>query len=190
MGVYHLPKNLDGYTAAPLGERPLVLLIDDNAEFMLGMRGFLQLSGYRVVLAANGTQGLLLAEQTRPDLIVCDVMMPAPNGLEVRKRLAQLKGLAEIPFIFLTARTAPADKVAGLAMGADDYIVKPFDPPELLARLRVILHRSERARPTETEIETERPAAAEAGLPPELETPASTRLQAKATYPHTGPLQR
>jgi len=128
------------------GRSPTVLLIDDDRSLLLGLEAILKRSGYHVLTATNGDDGLYLAEQHRPDVIVCDVMMPPPNGLEVRRALARKPYLAPTPFIFLTARVSQADKVYGIDLGADDYITKPFDREELLARIRSVLRRAETSR--------------------------------------------
>lgn len=128
------------------GRSPTVLLIDDDRSLLLGLEAILKRSGYHVLTSTNGDDGLFLAEQHRPDVIVCDVMMPPPNGLEVRRALARKPHLAAIPFIFLTARVSQADKVYGIDLGADDYITKPFDREELLARIRSVLRRAETSR--------------------------------------------
>jgi two-component system sensor histidine kinase/response regulator len=128
------------------GRQACVLLIDDDRSLLLGLEAILKRAGYQALIAGNGDDGLFLAEQHCPDVIVCDVMMPPPNGLEVRRRLSRQPQLATIPFIFLTARLSQADKVYGIDLGADDYVTKPFDREELLARIRSVLRRAEISR--------------------------------------------
>jgi signal transduction histidine kinase len=128
------------------GRQASVLLIDDDRSLLLGVEAILKRAGYQALIASTGDDGLFLAEQHCPDVIVCDVMMPPPNGLEVRRRLTRKPKLAAIPFIFLTARVSQADKVYGIDLGADDYITKPFDREELLARIRSVLRRAEISR--------------------------------------------
>lgn len=123
-----------------------VLLIDDERNLLLGLAAIMQRAGYLTYTADGGLEGLRLAQEKRPDLIVCDVMMPPPNGLELRKRLARIPETASIPFIFLTARLAQGDRLAGLEAGADDYITKPFNREELLARIAAVLRRQEIGR--------------------------------------------
>jgi signal transduction histidine kinase len=94
-----------------------------------------------VVTATNGTEGLEKARQSVPDLILSDVMMPPPDGFEMRRRMSADPALASIPFIFLTARSSVKDRVIGIRDGADDYIVKPFVTEELMARIEAVLRR-------------------------------------------------
>lgn len=118
-----------------------ILVIDDDKEALLYLTFILKKAGYQVVTALNGDEGLRLTQQEQPDLILCDVMMPYLNGFEVRKILARNPLTAAIPFIFLTARSAPVDKLYGIEAGADDYITKPFDREELLARINAVFRR-------------------------------------------------
>jgi two-component system sensor histidine kinase/response regulator len=126
--------------------QPSVLVIDDDRSLLLGLQAIMKRAGYQVLIASSGSEGLSLAEERCPDVIVCDVMMPPPNGLEVRRTLSRNPQMASIPFIFLTARVSQADKVHGIDLGADDYITKPFDREELLARIRAVLRREEIGR--------------------------------------------
>ncbi len=125
---------------------PSVLVIDDDRSLLLGLQAILKRAGYQVLIASSGNDGLTLAEENRPDVIVCDVMMPPPNGLEVRRALSRKPDVAVIPFIFLTARVSQADKIQGIELGADDYITKPFDRDELLVRIKAVLRRDELSR--------------------------------------------
>lgn len=120
-----------------------VLIIDDEKSLLLGLSVLMKRSGYQIVTAENGKDGLRLAKEELPDIIVCDVMMPPPNGFELRKLLSEYPKTANIPFIFLTARTDQRDKVNGITSGADDYITKPFHRQELIARVEAVLRRSE-----------------------------------------------
>lgn len=120
-----------------------VLLIDDEESLLFGLSAVMKRAGYEVVTARNGADGLSLAQEAQPDIIVCDVMMPAPDGFELRQRLSQDPQTINIPFIFLTARTDLDDKLMGIKSGADDYITKPFDRQELVARVESVLRRSE-----------------------------------------------
>ncbi len=122
-------------------DNPCVLVIDDETNLLLGLEAVMKRAGYRVVTANNGQQGLALAQEVLPDMIISDVMMPPPNGFELRKLLAKDPKTAAIPFIFLSARTAQADKLHALESGADDYITKPFDRQELVARVQAVLRR-------------------------------------------------
>ncbi len=123
-----------------------ILLIDDEKKLLLGLEAVMRRAGFTVYSTTSGTEGLSLAQTIHPDAIICDVMMPPPNGFEIKRKLAVDAATANIPFIFLTARTFSADKIAGLNLGADDYITKPFNIEELLARLRATLRRNELGR--------------------------------------------
>ena len=123
-----------------------ILLIDDEPNLLLGLKVMLERDGYQVSSAGNGTEGLKRAIEENPDLILCDVMMPPPNGFELRELLNRHPRTAAIPFIFLTARTDRSDRLLGLEGGADDYITKPFDRIELLARVKAVLRRAEKGR--------------------------------------------
>lgn len=125
---------------------PSLLLIDDEANLLLGLKAILQRAGYSVETASNGEDGLRKASALHPDMILCDVMMPSMNGFQLKEQLAKDPECAAIPFIFLTARSAQTDKLAGLRGGADDYITKPFDINELLVRVEALLRRTEASR--------------------------------------------
>lgn len=129
-------------------EQPTILIIDDEPALLLGLAAVIRRQGYHVITATNGREGLEKARGARPDLIVSDVMMPPPNGFELRKLISLDSDLAAIPFIFLTARSNVEDRVSGIRGGADDYITKPFAPDELLARIEALLRRvkTEQAR--------------------------------------------
>ena len=117
-----------------------ILIVDDEAEIVSFVRTGLVYEGYTVDTAASGTEALALAREKAPDLVILDVMMPGLDGIEVARRLRQAGG---VPIIMLTAKGTTADKVAGLESGADDYLVKPFDFEELLARIRALLRRNQ-----------------------------------------------
>jgi len=128
-----------------------ILIIDDEPSLLVGLSAMMRRHGYQVVSASNGTDGLALARAMLPDLILSDVMMPSPNGFEVRKLLSQDPDLDKIPFIFLTARSETRDRILGIRQGADDYITKPFQTEELLARIEAIFRRIEAAQVRERE---------------------------------------
>lgn len=123
-----------------------ILVIDDEPNLLIGVSALLKRHGYVVVMADNGNEGLELAHSAKPDLIVSDVMMPPPDGFEVRRQLAQDPTLATIPFIFLTAKANVEDRISGMREGADDYITKPFNPEELIARIETVFRRAETER--------------------------------------------
>jgi DNA-binding response OmpR family regulator len=116
-----------------------VLIIEDEPDLLAGLAQALREEGYAVDTAANGPDGLFNAEGTDYDAIVLDVMLPGMDGWEI---LARLRKQKKTPVLMLTARDQSRDRVRGLDTGADDYVVKPFDLPELLARLRALIRRS------------------------------------------------
>lgn len=115
-----------------------ILVVDDDPKIRSVLSRGLRFEGYTVQVAEDGTQALQLARLEAPDLVVLDVMLPGMDGLELCRRLRQ--GMAA-PILMLTARDAVPDRIAGLDSGADDYLVKPFDFDELLARIRALLRR-------------------------------------------------
>lgn len=123
-----------------------ILIIDDEPALLLGLSAKIKRQGYQVVTASNGSEGLQKAKEVLPDLILSDVMMPPPNGFELRRLMGQDPRLASIPFIFLTARSGVEDRVNGIRDGADDYITKPFVTEELFARIEAVLRRVNVAR--------------------------------------------
>lgn len=116
-----------------------ILLVDDDADLRSLMSEFFMEQGYQVTVAPDGSRGLDLARQPQFDLVILDVMMPGLDGFAV---LEQLRKTSKVPVIMLTARTETASRIHGLESGADDYLPKPFDPQELLARVRAILRRT------------------------------------------------
>ena len=116
-----------------------VLLVEDNAGIAEGIRMNLELEGHQARIAPTGEEGIKLLDRWTADLLVLDVMLPAVGGLDV---LGQLRQRSDIPVILLTARSEEPDRVLGLELGADDYVVKPFSPRELVARVRTVLRRT------------------------------------------------
>ena len=116
----------------------IVLIIEDDRNTADLVALYLEREGFRPVTAGDGETGLALAEQYRPDLVVLDLMLPKIDGWEVCRRLRKK---SEVPVIMLTARGEEIDRVAGLTLGADDYVVKPFSPRELVARVKAVLRR-------------------------------------------------
>lgn len=142
-------------------DQPLILLIDDDPALLMGVAATVKKHGYRVVSAKDGNEGFEKAKEVLPDLILSDVMMPPPNGFELRKLMSLDPQLSSIPFIFLTARSDSDDKVNAITDGADDYITKPFVVYELIARIGAVLRRVKIAEASGKE---KAQAAAEADL--------------------------
>jgi len=118
-----------------------LLVIDDDKFLLASLQMIFSRAGYETLATDNGSQGIQMAVEHLPDLVLCDVMMPNPDGLEVIKTLSQQTSTSAIPFIFLTARNEKDHVVQGLNLGADDYISKPFTKAELLARVQAVLRR-------------------------------------------------
>ena len=119
-----------------------ILLIEDNPEVRENTNEILDLAGYNVVTAQNGKVGVELAQKEKPDLIICDIMMPELDGYGVLHLLRKNAETETVPFIFLTAKTERSDFRKGMELGADDYITKPFDDSELLSAVEVRLKKS------------------------------------------------
>ncbi len=122
-------------------QKPLsLLLVDDDAELCEMMREFFSQAGHRIECTCNGREGLANALRGGYDLVILDVMLPGLDGITV---LEQLRRRKDLPVIMLTARVQQHDRILGLNSGADDYLPKPFDPDELMARIRAVLRRTE-----------------------------------------------
>jgi len=117
-----------------------ILIIDDNENMVRALTLYLSRAGYRVLSALSGIEGVKSFHQNRPDLVILDIMMPDLDGWEVCRRI---RDVSNVPIIMLTAKGQEPDKVKGLRMGADDYVVKPFSMRELEARVRAVLRRSQ-----------------------------------------------
>jgi two-component system alkaline phosphatase synthesis response regulator PhoP len=115
-----------------------VLVVDDDVKTVELVKLYLNRDGYRVLTAYNGNDALQIARESRPDLIVLDLMLPGMNGLDVCR---VLRAESDVPIIMLTALTTDNDRLTGLDLGADDYVTKPFSPRELAARVRAVLRR-------------------------------------------------
>src|SRR3954471_3155226 len=133
-------RNVNGSAPTDREGPATVLVVDDDDRLVSSVRRVLAYEGYRVLTATTGTEGLQLARDESPDLIILDVMLPGLDGLEIARRVQAAGG---VPLLMLSARDRIEDKVAGLEAGADDYIVKPFAVEELLARVRARLRRRE-----------------------------------------------
>jgi DNA-binding response OmpR family regulator len=119
-----------------------LLMIEDDARLAQMVSAYLTQSGYEVIHAGDGEHGLEQLPLVQPELIILDLMLPGIDGLEVCRRIrAMPNGLARTPVLMLTAKGDPMDRIIGLELGADDYLPKPFEPRELLARVRAVLRR-------------------------------------------------
>ena len=119
-----------------------VLIIEDSVEIQKLLEYNFQNAGYNVAIACDGDGGLNLAEEIHPDVIILDWMMPLMSGIEVLQKLRKREATIETPIIMLTAKAEEHDRLTGLDKGADDYVVKPFSPAELIARTRALLRRT------------------------------------------------
>jgi len=120
-----------------------ILLVDDDKEIVRLLRSYLEKAGYTVLLAYNGETALHILRQDKPDLLVLDLMLPDRDGWDITRLIRSDPHLAATPIIMLTARVEDNDKIIGLEIGADDYITKPFNPREVVARVRALLRRSQ-----------------------------------------------
>lgn len=118
-----------------------VLVIEDNTELRENICESLELEGYKALSEKNGKCGFSLAKKTKPDLIICDIMMPEMSGYDVLGALKNGNETCDIPFIFITASAEKKEILKGLTMGADDYITKPFENHELLNAIKGALYR-------------------------------------------------
>jgi two-component system, OmpR family, phosphate regulon response regulator PhoB len=128
--------------------KPLVLIVEDEAPLVTMLRYNLEREGFAVDAAADGEEALLRIAERKPDAVLLDWMLPLVSGLEVCRQIRRSRATRSVPVIMLTARTEEADRIRGLDSGADDYVVKPFSPSELVARLRAVIRR---AQPSATE---------------------------------------
>ncbi len=119
---------------------PTILIVDDEPKIVQLARDYLERAGFSVVTAGDGGAALAAARSARPDLIVLDLGLPGGDGLDVTRHVRRE---SNVPIIMLTARGEESDKLVGLELGADDYMVKPFSPKELVARVRAVLRRAE-----------------------------------------------
>ncbi len=119
--------------------KPVILIAEDDRDIRDLLRLYLEGEGYRVLEAENGAQALILAREQTPDMAILDVMMPEMSGFELTRALRRY---SEIPILILSARSQDNDKILGLNLGADDYIAKPFNPVEIVARVKAQLRRA------------------------------------------------
>ncbi len=123
-----------------------ILVVDDDREIARLLRGYLEQAGYGVQVAYDGVTALAMVREERPDVLLLDLMLPDMDGWAVTRRIRSDSTLAATPIIMLTARVEDTDKILGLELGADDYVTKPFNPREVLARVRALLRRQQRTQ--------------------------------------------
>ncbi len=119
-----------------------ILVVDDDKQITRLVQSYLEEAGFAVLTAHDGENALRVIRHERPDLVVLDLMLPGKDGLEITRALRADERLATIPILMLTARVEDTDKILGLELGADDYMPKPFNPREVVARVRAILRRT------------------------------------------------
>ncbi|HEX9642335.1 MAG TPA: response regulator transcription factor [Candidatus Krumholzibacteria bacterium] len=129
-----------------------ILVVDDEKNIVQLARLYLDKEGFQVESAYDGEQALEKAKAVRPDLIILDIMMPGMDGLSVAK---ELRKTSNVPIIILTARGDDVDRIVGLELGADDYVTKPFNPRELVARVKAVLRRARQEEPSEPVFEAD-----------------------------------
>jgi two-component system, OmpR family, alkaline phosphatase synthesis response regulator PhoP len=126
-----------------------ILVVDDEMKISRLVRDYLEDAGFRVTLVADGPAALAAARGEKPDLVVLDLGLPSIDGLDVAR---ELRRSSAVPIVMLTARGEESDRIAGLELGADDYVVKPFSPKELVARVRAVLRRTDPVDGTKAEL--------------------------------------
>ena len=129
--------------------RPSVLVVDDEEDILALVRYNLERNGFEVETAASGEEALAAVARRRPDLLVLDLMLPGVDGLEVCRQLRKRPETVQLPIVMLSARGEEAEIVAGLELGADDYVPKPFSPSVLIARIKAVLRRRTTPPPAE-----------------------------------------
>lgn len=157
-----------------------ILVVEDEMKIARLVRDYLQHAGFEVVVAGDGESAVASARGRRPDLIVLDLGLPGRDGLDVTR---ELRRSSNVPIVMLTARGDEADRIVGLELGADDYVVKPFSPKELVARVRAVLRRAADAgaagpevmRVADVEVDVRRMRVSVAGKPVDL-TPTEFQL--------------
>jgi two-component system alkaline phosphatase synthesis response regulator PhoP len=118
-----------------------ILVVDDDKEIVRLMRGYLEQAGYQVLAAYDGETAMHILRAGKPDLLLLDIMLPDRDGWDITRLIRSNTQLADIPIIMLTARIEDIDKILGLELGADDYVTKPFNPREVVARVNALLRR-------------------------------------------------
>src|SRR5512134_1688389 len=122
----------------------LILVVEDEASIAEVVSLYLKRAGYSAQIASDGRQAMTFFERRKPDLVILDLMLPEVDGLSLTRWLRER---SNVPIIMLTARREEIDRIAGLEMGADDYVVKPFSPQELVSRVRAVMRRLGREQP-------------------------------------------
>jgi DNA-binding response OmpR family regulator len=160
---------------------PRILVVEDEMQIARTLRDFLEVAGFEVTLVGEGSAALASARGDRPDLIVLDLGLPGVDGLDVAR---ELRRTSSTPIVMLTARGEESDRIVGLELGADDYLVKPFSPKELVARVRAVLRRTrgtavgaEVLRAGDVEVDLPKMRARVSGRPVDL-TPTEFQLLA------------
>ena len=120
-----------------------ILVVDDDKEIARLLRGYLEQAGYQVTVAHDGEKAMHLLRRERPSLLLLDLMLPDRDGWEITRIIRSDPALVDLPVIMLTARIEDQDKIIGLELGADDYVTKPFNPREVVARVRAVLRRAQ-----------------------------------------------
>ena len=159
-----------------------VLVVEDEMKIARLVRDYLEHAGFEVIVTGDGGSAIASARGTRPDLVVLDLGLPGRDGLDVARELRQT---SNVPIVMLTARGDEADRIVGLELGADDYVVKPFSPKELVARIRAVLRRTDAAgaggpevlRAADVELDARRMLVSVGGRPVDL-TPTEFELLA------------
>ncbi len=128
--------------------KPLVLIVEDEAALVTMLRYNLEREGFAVCAASDGEEALVQIAERKPDVVLLDWMLPLVSGIEVCRQIRRAPASRTLPIVMLTARGEEGDRIRGLNSGADDYVVKPFSPAELIARLRAVIRR---AQPTSAE---------------------------------------
>jgi DNA-binding response OmpR family regulator len=156
-----------------------VLIVEDDMQIARNLRDYLEVAGFEVTAVGDGSVALASARGDRPDLVVLDLGLPGVDGLDVAR---ELRRSSSVPIVMLTARGEESDRVVGLELGADDYLVKPFSPKELVARVRAVLRRTsgsvggaEMVRAADVEIDVPKMRAHVGGRPVDL-TPTEFQL--------------
>lgn len=138
-----LPRTLNRIMGAATSKK--ILVVEDEQDIVQLVQHYLQKEGFRSVTATSGIEALKKVKDEKPDLIILDLMLPELDGLEVCKRIRSNPDTAMLPIIMLTAKAEESDTIVGLELGADDYVTKPFSPKALIARVKALLRRLDRA---------------------------------------------